>query len=469
MTSKLLSRHTHLDDQLLEKLQGAFEMENEGEFHHVLARITEEYTPIDLAYSASHLHQEDRIVIYRHLNDFETRVLFLQHAEHTTLSCVLKSLDDMQLLKILEAVTPQRAVRFLDVFDDTHKNHLLELLNPRKSTRIRQIAQYPENSAGQLMSNEFFAFLKDQSVGTASEMVRNSPSFPLGKHIFIIDEKGALLGKVPTRSLLVNPPEVELHQVVQPILYRVSPYARSDEIVSIFERYQLSDLPVIDEHSILIGIITSIEVFEILNDIVDETIATIAGTDEDLSAGDPISSRYFARVPWLLATACGGLISMKVQSSFEWFFPSLIFFISLITGLSGSIGLQCSTVLLRELTPGTLSLRNQWKMIHGELIIGALIGVTFGIFCGGIVYLAQSFGFLPHVETTPLTFAIIVAGGLSVACLNATLLGVLSPLLFARIGVNPAVASGPIVTTFNDVSAAIIYYGVARLLANLWL
>ncbi len=190
----------------------------------------------------------------------------------------------------------------------------------------------------------------------------------------------------------------------------------------------------------------------------------MAGTAEKVSEHEPLIKRFFSRAPWLVVTLCAGLINVGVMSSFQNYAGGILtfvmFFVPLITGMSGNIGIQCSTVLVRSMALGLVSLGNRGEMILKELLLGMTTGSIFGVLCGTLVYVLDFAG-VSRGDVSPAAVGFIVGMGLTGACLAGTALGVFSPLFFVRIGVDPAVASGPIVTAFNDFLSMSIYFLIA--------
>ncbi len=204
------------------------------------------------------------------------------------------------------------------------------------------------------------------------------------------------------------------------------------------------------------------DVVEALEDIADETIASMAGTAEDVSEHEPILKRFFWRAPWLLVTLFAGLVTATAMNHFNdriWFIV-VPFFVPLINMMSGNVGLQCSTMLVRAMSTGELSSGSRTEALVKELGIGLLIGVVFGVICGISVYCMKMMG-VYHLTIDPLVLGATVSCGLLGACMTATTLGTFSPFFFARFGIDPAVASGPIVTSFNDVLSTLIFFLIA--------
>jgi magnesium transporter len=197
-------------------------------------------------------------------------------------------------------------------------------------------------------------------------------------------------------------------------------------------------------------------VLEAVEDIADETIATMAGTVEKVTECESLLRKFLSRAPWLFVTLCAGLINVGVMSSFQYYEKGLLtfvlFFVPLITGMSGNIGIQCSTILVRSMAMGLLSMGNRREAILKESIIGVSAGGFFGVLCGFAVYIMDFVG-TSGIAIPPVYVGLIV--------------GVFSPLFFARMGIDPAVASGPIVTAFNDFLSMSIYFLIAIGLSTL--
>ncbi len=292
----------------------------------------------------------------------------------------------------------------------------------------------------------------------------NHPGIELTRRLFVLSDTGELIGYVPDRNLIINPSYLPVRQVMQPITHKVTPSDSRDEVVDLVERYEIPALPVVDERNRLVGVISFDDAVEAMKDIADETIASIAGTAEDVTEHDPILKRYLARAPWLFVTLCAGLVNATGISYFRdmpWYlFVSA--FVPLITGMSGNVGIQCSTILVRGIASGELTTGSRSEAIFKEILIGGLIGISFGILCGCVVYFLGTSGIYPSIAD-PLAVGTIVSFGVLGACITATFLGTFSPFFFARLRIDPAVSSGPIVTAFNDVLSALMFFLIASI------
>jgi magnesium transporter len=205
-----------------------------------------------------------------------------------------------------------------------------------------------------------------------------------------------------------------------------------------------------------------------MEDVADETLARIAGTGEEFGEDEPIIRRMLARAPWLMVTSVSGLTAATSLLHFggaSWyvFVPA---FVPLITGLSGALGLQCSTVLVRSMATGELSPGTKGDAMAREAVLGASLGLFLGVICGIVVYMLNTTG-VHQVGPSPVVAGVIVSAGVFAAALTSTTIGVSMPFIFARWGIDPAVAAGPIVTALNDVSSMLVYCLVAFGLSTL--
>lgn len=458
------SETSQLFGLLQEKLESAYQKQTSTVVLLDIIKIASEHTPVDLALAASRLPPHARPMIYENLGGIEAKIEFMINTDSRTRVAILRQISDAEMKTLLEHMPPDEAVEVLEDISERRFRRVAEMLEPGRALKIREIKKHRRNTAGRLMTNEFFAFPMEVTIGHASAHIRNNPGIDLTQQIFVLDAGGELQGYVPARNLIVNPPHLPLKQVMKAILHHVAPEASREEVVDIVERYKISALAVVDAHHKMLGVITYEDVLDAMEDISDETIANMAGTAEKVSEHEPLIKRFFARAPWLVVTLCAGLINVGVMSSFQNYAGGIltfvIFFVPLITGMSGNIGIQCSTVLVRSMALGFISRANRGEAVLKELLIGLMAGTVFGVLCGFVVY-ALDFAGVSRVDVSAAMVGLIVGVGLTGGCLAGTALGALSPLFFARIGVDPAVASGPIVTAFNDFLSMAIYFLIA--------
>jgi magnesium transporter len=459
------SKTRQIDDLLKEKLEKAFNKQTSKVRLHDIAKIACEHTPIDLAYAASHLPPNIRPVLYENLPGREAKIKFVINTDSDTRFALFRSLDDTELKNLFERVPTDEAVWLVEDMPERRFRRLMELIDPEKAASIKELKQHDRKSAGRLMTSEFFAFTMDMTIVEAAAEIRDNPRIDFAKGIYILNQSGELQGQVPARNMMINPDTTPLRQVMRPILHKVTPDATREEVIDIVERYKLSSLPVVDIDNELIGVIAHENIVEAMEDLADETIAHMTGTNEKFTSHDSILKRFVTRSPWLVVTLVAGLLNVGVMSSFQKYGGGIltftIFFVPLITGLSGNIGLQSSTVLIRIMAMGGLSFGSRKETIAKELISGLFTGVIFGIISGILVFFLELLTGASLATTSPMAVATIVGIGLVGGCAAGTILGVFAPLFLARMGIDPAIAAGPIVNAFNDFLSMAIYFLIA--------
>ncbi|MCB1119655.1 MAG: magnesium transporter, partial [Chlamydiia bacterium] len=334
-----------IDDVINQRLESAF-LQTPQFLLHNISKIAAEYDPIDLAHAAYRLPPAARIVLYENLADLPAKIIFMINTGSSTRAAIFRQLGDREIKELIEQTPPDEAVWMLDDMSDRRLRRIFAILHPKKAERIRELQKHERHSAGRLMTDEFFAFPLATTIGEVAKTIRNNPGIDLTRRIFVLNDDKELCGYVAARNLIISPDYIPIKQVMKPILHHVAPETPRDEVLDLVERYKIPALPVTDKEDHIIGVITYEDVVEAMEDMADETIATIAGTAEDVSEHDPIIKRFFSRAPWLLVTVCSGLVTASAMTHFlgQTWFAFVPVFVPLITGMSGNVGIQCSTI-----------------------------------------------------------------------------------------------------------------------------
>lgn len=455
----------HVDDLLKEKLERVFHKQTAKVRLHELVKIASEHTPVDLAYAASRLPSNMRPILYENLPDRDAKNDFIVNTDSDTRLVLFQYIKDLELKRIFERMPSDEAAWVVEDMPERRYRKVLELIDHEKAGKIRELTLHDRKSAGRLMCSEFFAFEEDLSIGEAAQYIRDNPRIDFTKGVFLLNIMGELQGFVPSRNMIVNPPSTPLKQVMRPILHKVTVDDPRELVIELFERYKIESLPVVDKMDGILGVINQEDVVEAMEEASDETMGHLSGTDGKITSRDPVLQRVYTRFPWLLFTLFAGLVNVLIMSSFErkegGVMTFALFFVPLITGMSGNIGLQCSAILIRLMAMGGFSPGSRRETVIKELMTGLLTGSVFGVGCGLIILLfsglaANQWGFF-----NPLAIASIIGLGLIGSCATGTLLGVFSPILFGRMGIDPAISAGPIVTAFNDFLSMTIYFLIA--------
>jgi magnesium transporter len=454
-----------IDDLLKEKLEKAFHKQTSKVRLHDLTKIACEHSPIDLAHAASHLPPNVRPVLYENLSGREEKIKFILNTDSETRITIFRHLNDQELKKIFDRMPVDEVAWVVDDLPEHRFRRLLEMFDPKRGAQISELKQHDRKSAGRLMTSEFFAFTMDMTIGDAADYIRDNPRIDFAKGIFILNHTGELQGCVPARNMMINAHSTPLRQVMRPVLHKVTVDATREDVIDIVERYKVSTVPVVNIDNELVGVISQQDIVEAMEDVADQRLARMAGTDEKFTSQDSIFRRFLTRAPWLFVTLLAGLVNVGVMSAFQTYekgaLTFALFFVPLITGMSGNIGLQCSTVLVRIMAMGGFSTGTRRETIRKELLSGFFTGTIFGLGCGVLVWLLDIATGGALGVATSIASAVIVSIGLIGGCFAGTFLGVFSPLFFTRIGIDPAISAGPIVTAFNDFLSMTIFFVIA--------
>jgi len=468
-----LLRAQQLDQLLAERIDKAFHKQTSHVCLENLMTIAEEHSPIDLARAASLLPSSLRPILFENFKNITQKIQFIINTDSSTRISILRYISDDDTKQLLEEASDDDIPYIIDDISERRYRKILELLEAKKAATIKELTSHSRNSARRLMTSEFFTFDQEWTLGEISEVIRENPGVEFTKKVFVVNEEGVLLGYVTARQMIVNPPDVKLKDIARPVVHAVNPESPREEVVELVQRYKISGLPVVDEDRVLVGVIADEDVIEAMEDMADITIACMTGTGEKVS--QPIESifkRFFCRAPWLVVTLLAGFLNMTVMNIFQQheglFLTFVFFFVPLITGMSGNIGLQSSAILVRNIALGLLSKDTRKEMMLKEIRLGLFTGAVFGVISGLFVAFLHFQGIIA-MSLTPLAIGFIVGMGLFGACITGTLLGVISPVFFLKVGVDPAVSSGPIVTAFNDFLSMSIYFLISIFLTKLFI
>jgi magnesium transporter len=323
------------------------------------------------------------------------------------------------------------------------------------SEEVEGLLHYGDDTAGGIMIPDFIALREDTTAREAIESLQKEHvDVEMPFYLYAVDEYGKLVGVSSLRQLVVVPPETPLKGFMSTDVFSVRTDTDQEEVAKIVARYDILAVPVVDEANILVGIVTVDDVIDVLRKEATEDILKMAGAGEEFVETQSVFRSTRIRLPWLFASCIGGVIAIFVIGRFEPSLRKLAYlaaFIPVIMGMGGNIGTQSSTIVVRGLATGRLNVRDIWSVVFKELSIGLILGLVYGVFIGVVAQARYSTG------------AVAISVGLAVICSMsiAALVGSLVPMVFARINIDPAVATGPFVTTAIDIISVFFYFQIA--------
>ncbi len=364
---------------------------------------------------------------------------------------VLEDLEPQEILKILTHLPSDKTVEILETLSDDKREELLPFL---KEKDVDHLLSYPEETAGRIMSTDFLALPEDLTVEEAIEEVRRFKEKEV-LYTYIVDSRNHLVGVFSLRQLILQDPKVKLKDVMNTDVVRVRSDMDQEEVARIVARYDLLAVPVVDDSNRLVGVVTVDDVIDIIQEEATEDIYKMVGTsEEELWEASTLRVAGY-RLPWLAFTLVGEMFSGLVIKHYHHTistFVSVAFFVPLIMALSGAVGNQTQTIIVRAMATGRME-GMAWRILKRQLGVGSIMGLVAGALATGLVTLVQQNPML----------GVSVGISLLVSMTISSVIGVLVPISFKKIGVDPALTV-PSIATLNDIMGTFIYLSLATYL-----
>ncbi|MBD3180196.1 MAG: magnesium transporter [Candidatus Latescibacteria bacterium] len=402
--------------------------------------------------------------------DREYRLEFFSALDLDIKSETIPMLDQGVLRELLENLEPEEIASYVNRMASDDAADMINLLEPgrvhlvlervsRKDYRdLIALLRFDEESAGGIMAREFLVVEKDVTISEAMKKVRDRKRQIEHLHnIYIVDSEGILLGSIPVISLITEDPETPVSEVMNADIERVTADVDQEKVAFIFRKYDLYSLAVVDGRGKLVGRITVDDVMDIIEEEANEDISHLVGTgEEEFWQKSPVKLSR-SRMPWLVTGLAGGIAVAIIMNSFREALESIIslaFFVPVIMAMGGNVGIQSSAIVVRELATEDFGFVETGRKILRELKVSLINGSILGLLLFIVVFL----------WFRDISLGILVASCLMFIVVWATMIGTAIPLLFHRINVDPALATGPFITTFNDIMGVLVYLAMATVM-----
>lgn len=418
------------------------------------------YHENDISFALTLLTKEERRKLYKIL-DSESLADILEYSEHT--SEYVQELSICKKVEVLSRMETPDAVDVLRQLEKEERETLIDLLNPEVRSEVKLLSSFDEEEIGSKMSTNYIAVSDSASVKEAmSELVRQAAENDNISTIYVVDKNRTFYGAIDLKDLIIAREGTSLKGIMTCSYPYV--YARSsiEDCIPQLMDYSEDSVPVLDDENKLIGVITSHDLMEVVEDELNEDYAKLAGLASEEDLEEPIRLSVKKRLPWLCILLVMGLGVSATVGLFESIvaqLPVIMCFQSLILDMAGNVGTQSLAVAIRVLMDKQISGKQKITLVFKEARVGLANGMILGILSFVVIG-----GYLCLKGNTAL-FAFAVSGCLGSAMVLAMLIssmsGTVIPIFFQKIGIDPAVASGPLITTLNDLVAVISYYGLA--------
>ncbi|CAG9610464.1 magnesium transporter [Pseudoneobacillus rhizosphaerae] len=420
-----------------------------------------ELHPYDQATFFKELDEEIRAKVYHYLSPEEMASLFENlEIEEDEYRDVLAEMTPDYAADMLSNMYADDAVDVLNELDKDQVASYLTIMDDEAAQEIKDLLHYEEYTAGSIMTTEFIAISKNQTVRSAMTILRNeAPRAETIYYIYVVDEDRCLAGVISLRDLIVSDDDTFISDIMNDRVVSVSVSEDQEEVAKKIRDYNFLAVPVVDFQDHLLGIITVDDIVDVMDEEASDDYSKLAGvSDMDTIDRSPMSNAR-KRLPWLIILLFLGMMTASLIGKFEETLNKvaiLATFIPLIAGMAGNTGTQALAVAVRGIATGDLQKESKLKLIIREAGTGFITGTTCGILVMFIVFFWQHDFFLGLLVGVSIFSTLIVA----------TLAGSFIPLLMHRFNIDPAVASGPFITTINDIISILIYFGMATMFMN---
>ncbi len=442
-----------LTTEILDSLKHSIELRDAASLKAILQDL---YAP-DIAGIINHLNIEEAAFIYELLDD-ETAPNVLLELDDDTRESLLATFSSKQIAEQLDNMDSDDAADVIaELPEDIQEEVLSHIEDIEQASDIAELINYEEGTAGSLMAKELVSVYAFETVGQCIEEIRRqADNVDVMYAVYVVDNNEKLIGMLSLKKLIISHPLARIEEICEPDVQSVKTSTTSEEVSEFMQKYDLVVLPVVDQLGRLVGRITIDDVVDVIRETADENIQRMSGISDDVDSNDRLWRLSRARIPWLLVGMCGGIVGSRIIGTYEdhiKIHPEMAYFIPLIGAMGGNVGVQSSAIIVQGLANNTMLADNIAPKLVKELGVGLINGLICAFLIWGYAYLIEDW-----------KLAATVSAALLTVILCASFLGTFVPLTMNRFKINPALATGPFVTTLNDIIGITIYFLIGRLL-----
>jgi magnesium transporter len=425
-----------------------------------LKKLIDEMRPADVADLVEHLDHGDRLHIFELLNPDGAGEVLLE-MEAPLQERILSDLDNKAITEIIQELDSDDAADLVGDLPAERARQIIETVGEDVSRDLRKLLPYPEDSAGGIMALEYVAVNAEATVQEAIERIRNKrEEVENVYYLFVVDDHQRLVGVVSLKDLVLESPSRKVKEIMNPEVISAYVYNDQEEVAHLVKKYNLVSIPVVDEHRRLVGRITHDDIIDVIEEEADEDIALMAGViNQEITEESPLRISR-ARLPWLILGLFGGILAALVINQFEASLEKIValsFFFPVIMAMGGNTGTQAATVAVRGLATGDISVMNIGKRIWVEMKVALVNGIICGILLGLVV----------GIWLSSYTLGLVVGISLILIIIGSGFVGAAVPLVLKKMDIDPALATGPFVTTSNDIFSLFVYLTLVSLALSL--
>ena len=443
-----------LTEEFIEQVE-QYIANNDGD---ALKGLLDDFHFADVAELLQELNHEEATYLVK-LLDSEITSEALMELDDDFRERILDNLSPSEIADELDEMDTDDAADIIAELDDHIQKQVIDHIEDEEhAADIVDLLRYDEDTAGGLMAKELVRVKETWTVaGCVREMRRQAENVTRVHSIYVTDRHGKLKGRLSLKDLLTAPERAHISDIYIPKVDYVNVHTEAEDVARIMQKYDLEAIPVVDDEGILVGRITIDDIVDFIKEEAEKDYQMAAGISQDVEADDSIFKLTKARLPWLMIGMLGGLGAASIITGFQSMmttFPKIIIFVPLIQATAGNVGVQSSAIVVQGLANDTIK-----GNIITRLLKESLLALVNGIAIALVVLVISHFLFFTsYLESISIGIAIITV------IILAALIGTFIPILLDKRGIDPAVATGPFITTSNDIFGILTYFLIAKLI-----
>ena len=443
-----------LNSEYLDQLKTAIEEKNDA---FLKVQLSELYA-VDIALILNQLDLEDSIYLYDQIDEELSSDVLLEMEEEKR-EALLATFSTKEIAEQLDNMDSDDAADVINELPEEIQDEVLSHIEDiEQASDIADLMSFEEGTAGSLMAKELVSVYAHETVSACIDEIRKqTENVDVLYAVYVVDDNEKLIGMLSLKKLIISHPLARIQEIYDGDVISVKTSESSEEVAELIRKYDLVVLPVVDQLGRLVGRITIDDVVDVMREEAEKDIQLMSGITDDVDSNDSLWRLSRARIPWLLVGMCGGIVGSRIIGSYEdqiLIRPEMAFFIPLIGATGGNVGVQSSAIIVQGLANNTLIVDKIAPKLFKELGVGLINGlICSSLILGYNLLISESWALAATVSVALLT-----------VILCASFLGTFVPLMMNRFKINPALATGPFVTTLNDIIGISIYFLVGRIL-----
>ena len=413
----------------------------------------------DLAEIINELESTQRVYLIKIIDSDKTSDV-LTEVDEDVREEILKTLSEKEIAGEIKELDSDDAVDILSELSDEKQEKVISLIKDESITEnIRELLNYDENSAGGLMAKELISVNENWSVLKCLREIRKQAKDITRVHsIYVLNKKEELIGRLSLKDLIMSPSKKKIKQIYIPKVDYVNVNDGGEDVVKLMTKYDLEAIPVVNDERKLLGRITIDDIVDFIKDEAEEDYLLAAGVSNDVEADDSIFELSKARLPWLILGLFGGLGSVFILESFEEIMASeslraLFFYTPLIAAMAGNVGVQSSAIVVQGLANDLIK-GSVFRRLFKEVSLTILNGIILSLLIIG-------FG---QIVNQPIEMSLTISASMICVIVVAALIGTAVPIILNKLDIDPAIATGPFITTGNDVIGILLFFYLAKII-----